>query len=398
MQQILFHIPAALILGLLVATAVGLIGLFAYSLPRGQPNWTWLLSAGAVLVVRFLLASRLEPQIPVYGYGVMLVVGFFVALQLAKFLASRSGIDPEFFVNAGLVMLLAGVAGARLSHVLENLGQYTRADRTFSENLFDAINIRSGGLTFYGGFLLATACAIAYGLWKKVPIPLGMDIVAPCLMIGLGFGRIGCFLNGCCHGAECNLPFPMAVQFPYGSNAYVEEVERGRLNPPPPTELTVPLLDGGVMPRPLAEIRTSPSIPAERRAHLEQLAAAQRSNAVHPAQLYSTFTAWMVAGILVAYFTLRPPPGRVFAMMLLIEPPTRFILEMLRAEPYVVGHKSNPARLTFLPSMSFSMVLSVALFIAGVLLWFYFRPKPGDRADDQGGVLETRVAPVAPLA
>ena len=51
-----------------------------------------------------------------------------------------------------------------------------------------------------------------------------MDIIAPCLMIGLGFGRIGCFLNGCCHGAECNLPW--AVTFPYHSNAYVDQFRR----------------------------------------------------------------------------------------------------------------------------------------------------------------------------
>ena len=57
-------------------------------------------------------------NIPVYGYGLMMVIGFLLALQLAKFLARRSGFDPEIFVNCGLIALVAGVLGARLSHVL----------------------------------------------------------------------------------------------------------------------------------------------------------------------------------------------------------------------------------------------------------------------------------------
>src|SRR5690606_10182677 len=63
---------------------------------------------------------------------------------------------------------------------------------------------------------------VLYGMWKKVPIPVGMDIVAPALMIGLGLGRVGCYLNGCCHGATCPADFPLAVTFPYYSNAYVD--------------------------------------------------------------------------------------------------------------------------------------------------------------------------------
>ena len=46
---------------------------------------------------------------PVYGYGVMLVIGFFTALALAKYLARRSGLDPEIFVNAALIALVSGL-------------------------------------------------------------------------------------------------------------------------------------------------------------------------------------------------------------------------------------------------------------------------------------------------
>ncbi len=56
----------------------------------------------------------------------MLVIGFLVAVQLAKYLAIRSAIDPEVMMTGALIMLVTGVAGARISHILENLTEFTR--------------------------------------------------------------------------------------------------------------------------------------------------------------------------------------------------------------------------------------------------------------------------------
>jgi len=283
---------------------------------------------------------------PIYGYGVMMVIGFFAALQLAKFLARRSGIDPEVFVNAGLIALVTGVIGARLSHVLENLGQYTDPHRSFGANFIDAINIRSGGLTFYGGMILATFCCIAYGLWKRVPVRLGMDIVAPALMVGLAFGRVGCFLNGCCYGAECSLPWGAA--FPYGSNAFVEQYEHGEIEVP--AALTVPTKDGHVRLMSKEEIRGKKD--------LEALADSVRAKPVQPTELYSAFNAFLIAAALLAFFSISPAPGRVFALMLLMDGASRFIMEMLRVEPPVWFKGSL--------DWSFSMGISAMLVIAGV--------------------------------
>jgi phosphatidylglycerol---prolipoprotein diacylglyceryl transferase len=330
-------------------------------------------------------------NIPIYGYGLMMVLGFLGALQLARFLAKRSGIDPEIFVNAAIIALITGVAGARLSHVLENLSVYTNPARSAWENLKDAINIRSGGLTFYGGFLLAFPCTVAYGLYKKVPIRRGMDIVAPCLMIGLGVGRIGCFLNGCCEGAECNLPAPFGVQFPYGTNPYQRQLAEAdpkkQLDPslmPPPGALRtyVDKTTGRTMPLNPPSALTKQEIaeayagdPVERDQLLAKVEPLH-SRTVHPAQLYSTLTAGLIAVFLVAYYSLPHAPGRVFALMLMVEAPSRFLLEMLRAEPAFVGHGTS--RLSFLPPMSFSEFLSVWLFLLGVVLWVAFKGPPDD--------------------
>lgn len=238
-------------------------------------------------------------DIPVYGFGLMLVLGFLAASYLARYMANRSGLDGEVFLNAALLGLFAGIVGARLSHVLENLPEFTNPARSAWENLKHMASLRSGGLTYYGGFLLAFPTMVLYGLWKKVPIRTGMDIVAPCLMVGLAFGRIGCFLNGCCEGAACDLPW--AVRFP------------------------------------------------------------GHEHAVHPAQLYSAFTGFLLAALLFAFCTIPHIPGRVFALMLMLEGTTRFMLELVRSEPSV-------NRL----GMSFSMVLAPGLILLGLALWHLF--------------------------
>lgn len=318
---------------------------------------------------------------PIYGYGLMMVVGFLASMQLARFLARRSRIDPEIFVNIGIIALMSGVVGARLSHVLENLPTYTNPARSVWENFYDAVNIRSGGLTFYGGFLLATVCCIAYGLYKKVPVKRGMDIVAPCLMIGLGFGRVGCFLNGCCEGGQCDLSPPLAYQFPYHSNPYLRQFGERSLDADmmPPPGAVEKMADGTEVVLSKDQIAAKYAAdPATRDALLAKVSTLH-SHAVHGAQLYSTLTAMLIALLLVAYYTLPHAPGRVFAMMLMVESPTRFLLEMLRAEPPFVGPHSPVKAWAFLPmDLSFSMFLSIWLFLVGVVLWFAFRGKPDD--------------------
>jgi len=80
---------------------------------------------------------------------------------------------------------------------------------------------------------------------------------------------------------------------------------------------------------------------------------------VHPAQLYSAFNAFFIAGILLAYHTMPHAPGRAFALMLILKGASRFMLEILRSEPAVLG------------PMSFSMVVSALVLVpGGVAFWF----------------------------
>jgi phosphatidylglycerol:prolipoprotein diacylglycerol transferase len=294
-------------------------------------------------------------NLPIYGYGLMLVVAFLVCVNVAKALARRSGLDVESFVNAGLIALVAGIAGARFSHVLENWSTYSDPSRGFWNNFLDAINIRSGGLTFYGGFLLATPCCIAYAVHKRLPLMKYMDVVAPVLMIGLGFGRIGCYLNGCCYGELCRPTWGASLtEFPYYSNAYIDQFDRGLIRPP--LELLNETPSGQLVLKSWDQVRAE---------GLSSVADQQHSLPVQPTQLYSSFTAFLLAGLLWAYWTLEHADGRVFALMLMLEGPARFVLELIRVEPAVLT-----GRVAGIPvNMSLSMVLGLMLPVAGVVMW-----------------------------
>jgi len=97
----------------------------------------------------------------------------------------------------------------------------------------DALKITSGGLTVYGGLMLAVAVFVPYLAYLRYrhgvnPLKL-LDIIAPSLALGLAFGRMGCLLNGCCWGAECHLPW--AITWPEGTLPYTEGHIRWPVHP-----------------------------------------------------------------------------------------------------------------------------------------------------------------------
>lgn len=289
--------------------------------------------------------------LPVFGYGLMLVVACWSAIALARGLARRVGLDGELFVNLGFLALLSGVVGARLSHVVENWDAYTAG--TLAENVRRMLDIRNGGLTYYGGFLFATGVLIVYGWRKRIPVRVGMDIVAPCLMVGLGIGRVGCLLNGCCHGDVCAIG--PTLTFPYGSSAYVEQWEQRDERHPVhvPRELLRFSNETG-------ETQLAPRDALEHDPVMRAAAVGLRSLPVYPAQTYSTIVALLVAGACVAHFLVPHVPGRTFALMLMMEGGGRYALEQVRVNPAVAG------------GLSLSMWVGLGLIGAGAVLWFAF--------------------------
>lgn len=146
----------------------------------------------------------------IFGYGLMLVLGFLLGIALAQWRARRAGENPEVISRCGVLALVGGVVGARLAYVIQHWDYFGRSGNLLGEML----DITSGGLIYYGGLGLATAMVLGYLAIKRLPVRRYLDILAVSIMVGLAFGRAGCFLNGCCYGAVCDEHWPLAMKFP----------------------------------------------------------------------------------------------------------------------------------------------------------------------------------------
>ena len=147
------------------------------------------------------------------SYGLMMALAFVVGTFLGLREARRASLDEDKVVNVILVTLIASVLGARMLYVLEHLGEFRR-------EWTSALALWQGGLTLYGGIAAGTFAGLVAAKRMGLPVWITADVLTPSLALGTMFGRIGCFLNGCCYGRPTNLPW--GVVFPHESFAYLE--------------------------------------------------------------------------------------------------------------------------------------------------------------------------------
>ena len=127
------------------------------------------------------------------------------------------------------------------------------------------------GLSMTGGVLLALAAALLVLRLRGLPVLRYADVAAPSVALGEAITRIGCFLNGCCGGTPCSLPW--CVRFPVGNAS------------------------------------------------------------VHPTQLYASLAAFLLFFGLLALARRRPTPGTVTAAWLLGASTGRALVDLFRHYP-----------------------------------------------------------------
>lgn len=205
---------------------------------------------------------------PIRSYGVMLIIGFLVGYWLASRRAERFGIKRSQVADMAIWALLAGIVGARVGWVVQEFGYYLK-------NPVEIFKLTEGGMTSYGGILFAFLAVWIWSRIAKVRLSNVLDLLAAPALVMHGFGRIGCFLNGCCYGAPCSLPWAVSVH-PDSGSAYMG----------------------------------------------------------HPAQLYDTLMAFFAAGMLLLYerATLQNRrPGQYASLFFILYGVTRFVYEFFRA-------------------------------------------------------------------
>jgi len=156
--------------------------------------------------------------LPVRAYGTLILIGFLVALRYVLAAARRratedagnsapTGFEPitaDHVLDMSLVGLVIGIIGTRIVFVALHWD-------LFRETPLDALKIWTGGLSFIGGPLFGFAYVWWYCRRHQLSFRAVADIGSPGFALAYAFGRIGCFLNGCCYGHVCSLPW--AVRF-----------------------------------------------------------------------------------------------------------------------------------------------------------------------------------------
>lgn len=145
-------------------------------------------------------------SVEIRSYGFFVALAVVVAFYLLHKEARRKNFYADKMLDMELIIVVFGIIGARLLHVLVNLDFYTK-------EVFSIFLLWGGGLAIYGGIISAVVAGWVFAIKKGMPFWETADFIIPYIVLGQSIGRIGCFLNGCCFGRPAALPF-LGVIFP----------------------------------------------------------------------------------------------------------------------------------------------------------------------------------------
>jgi len=251
----------------------------------------------------------------IYSYGLMLAIGFITASYIMSMEFKRKKLDPNLSGNVTLLALVGGIAGAKLLFILEN----------WSEFVLDPSGMvfSPAGLTFYGGFIVATVVIYAYLRKKGISFLHTADGVAPGLMLGYGIARTGCHFAG-----DGDYGFPTSL--PWGTD-----------------------YSNGTYPPSLA-FRSFPEITSQFPGGI-----VPDTTPLHPTPIYE----FIICGIMfLIMWRLRRkihPIGAMFMFYLILAGIERFGIEFLRINPRVLF------------GLSEAQLIAIGLILIGAFGWNY---------------------------
>ncbi len=235
--------------------------------------------------------------ITIASFGAMVALGFIAALYILNLDFKRKGLHDELGSTIITTCMVGGLLGAKLYFVLFETPPNQDWETIFGQ-LFSGY-----GLTWYGGFVVASAGVIWQIRRHNVPLGQVVDSVSIALALGYAIGRIGCQLAGDGdYGVATDLPWAMA--YPDG---------------------VVPTLEK-----------------------------------VHPAPVYETLSHLGIAGLLWSLRMRIHPPGLLFAIYLVLAGGARFMVESIRLNPRVLWGFSE-AQLISVTFVVFGLFLAARL-------------------------------------
>ena len=223
----------------------------------------------------------------IYWYGLLIAIGFCLALVFAFSNAKRFGINDDRMVDVILLTTICAIVCARAYYVVFAPFEY--------ESLWDMVNLRDGGLAIYGGVLGAVVFGILFCKLRKVPVLPMLDLASIGFLIGQGIGRWGNFFNQEAFGTNTDLPWGMYSE---GTHNYLSSVHQTLAEP---------------------GITVDPSMP------------------VHPTFLYESI--WCLLGfvLLALYIPKRKFHGEIALMYAAWYGAERAVVEGLRTDSLMLG-------------------------------------------------------------
>lgn len=253
----------------------------------------------------------------VHYYGIIIMVGAMLAAWLASRLAVKYGQKPDVIWDALPWLLIAGIIGARLWHVLTPPASMQArgwgANYYFSHPL-DALAIWNGGLGIPGAVLGGLLALYIYCRKTKVSFAIMVDMIAPGLALGQAIGRWGNYVNQELYGAPSTLPWAITIDPAFRLPAY------------------------------------------------------QHVATYHPLFLYESIWNLLNMGLLLwmgKKLSRILRPGDIFLTYLVVYPTGRFLLEYLRLDPSPVGGLNIN-----------QTIMAITAICAGIALLIRLRNRP----------------------
>jgi phosphatidylglycerol:prolipoprotein diacylglycerol transferase len=214
MRQVLFEIPVVWLLAAVAAAGVAAI-VYGLVFRRKETALTGCVIAAGVTIAAIVFWQKVsDGRVPIFGFGMMLCLAFFAGSWLLQRLARREGLDVDRLMDLALWLFIGGIIGARLLFLVLNRKQFSGP--------LDFFKFWQGGIVFYGGVVAAVPVFMFYTRRFKLPAMRVLDVIAPAVALGIGIGRFGCLMNGCCWGKPTDVPW--AITFPYGSIPHFDQL------------------------------------------------------------------------------------------------------------------------------------------------------------------------------
>jgi len=143
---------------------------------------------------------------PIHSYGVLGALGFLTVAGIAYWRAGQAGINRDKLVDMMILGMAVGLIGAR--------GMYVLQHHDGMNGWRDWINIKGGGMVFYGSIITGLPAMFFLLRHYRLPFFEMADIFATGFPLGHAVSRVGCFMAGCCFGKPSDLPWAVAFTDP----------------------------------------------------------------------------------------------------------------------------------------------------------------------------------------